>query len=88
MAEIRSAFGRAVRFARQRKSWSQEELAQAAGLDRSHLSHIERGQRDAGLGVQERIATALGLTLTELIAQAEQEREHRRRAAAERRGRC
>lgn len=85
MAEIRSAFGRAVRIARTRKGWSQEGLAHHAGLNRNYVSDIERGVRNPTLEVQEKIAAALGLSLGELMTAADSEREQQRRSA-ERRG--
>jgi transcriptional regulator with XRE-family HTH domain len=82
MATMGAAFGLAVRFARGRRHWSQEQLAEAAGLHRAYVSRIERGDVEPGLSVQERIAAALGISLAELIADAERERE-RYRAARE-----
>jgi len=76
VGEIRRAFGKAVRIARVRKGWSQQQLAETASLARSHLSNIERGTKDPGLEVQERIARALGLSLPELLTAAEHERAH------------
>lgn len=87
MAEIRSAFGTAVRLARTRRRWTQEELAQASGVKRSYLSGIERGERNPSLEIQEKIATALGLTLGELMTATDEERERaRQRHQARRRG--
>ena len=82
MAEIRQAFGTAVRFARQRQGWTQEQLSKATGIERHHLSRIERGTVNPSLQIQDEIATALGMNLSELHADAERERD-RRRAARE-----
>jgi 8-oxo-dGTP pyrophosphatase MutT (NUDIX family)/ribosome-binding protein aMBF1 (putative translation factor) len=78
MAEIRQAFGNAVRFARQRRRWTQAQLAQRAGVQPRYLSEIERGQVNPSLQIQDEIATALGVPLAELIADAERERERYR----------
>jgi len=43
------------------------ELAKMAGLSRSGLGMIERGQRTPRLGALERIATALGVTPSDLL---------------------
>jgi XRE family transcriptional regulator, regulator of sulfur utilization len=75
MATMGAAFGLAVRFARGRRGWSQETLATAANLDRAYISRIERGEVEPGLSVQERIARALETSLSQLIADAERERE-------------
>jgi ribosome-binding protein aMBF1 (putative translation factor) len=79
MADMRRAFGLAIKLARTRRGWTQEQLGKAAGLDRGHISRIERGDLDAGITTQEKIAAALGLSLGELITQAEDEQERRRR---------
>jgi len=72
--ELRLAFGRAVRAQRVTRGWSQERLAAEAGLDRTYISGLERGVRNPALSTQERIAAALGVTVQELVAQAEGER--------------
>jgi transcriptional regulator with XRE-family HTH domain len=47
--------------------WSQEELAERAGLDRTYVSGLERGVRNPSLLSQQRIADALGVQLHELL---------------------
>jgi transcriptional regulator with XRE-family HTH domain len=73
--DLRSAFGLAIRAARERRGWSQEQLADAAGLDRTYVSSLERGLRNPTLITQERLAQALGTPLHELIRAAEAERD-------------
>jgi transcriptional regulator with XRE-family HTH domain len=82
VAEIRRAFGLAVRIFRERRGWNQAELSRASGIDRAYISRIETGGADPGLRVQRRLAEALEVSLTELIAQAEEEfvRSQRRRS--------
>jgi transcriptional regulator with XRE-family HTH domain len=65
-------FGLAVRAARRERGWAQEQLSEAAGLDRTYVSGLERGQRNPTLTTQERIAVALGRTLWELVKVAEE----------------
>lgn len=60
------AFGKAVREFRSERGISQEALAHRAGLDRTYLSGIERGERNPSLLNLYRIADALGVTLAEL----------------------
>ncbi len=79
MAEIRRAFGLAVRIFRERRGWNQAELSRASGVDRGYISRIETGSADPGLQVQRRLAEALAVSLTELVAQAEEELERSRR---------
>lgn len=65
------AVGRVVRTLREQRDMSQADLADAAAISTQHLSHIERGLRNASLGVAARIARALGIPLSELIFRAE-----------------
>lgn len=84
MHDIRWAFGLAVRISRERLGWSQTDLSQKSGIDRGYISRLETGSSDPGLRVQQRLAEALGLTLTELVTQAEDElRRARRRTGDE-----
>lgn len=75
MATMGAAFGLAIRFARQRHGWSQAKLGEVAKLDPAYIGRIERGEIEPGLSVQERLATALDISLSQLIADAERERE-------------
>lgn len=79
MSEFRRAFGLAVRLVRTRRGWTQSQLDNAAGLASGHAGRIERGEVDPNLSTQGKIAAALGVSLAELIAQAEDERERRRK---------
>lgn len=47
---------------------SQEELAHAAGLDRSYMGGVERGDRNVSLDNIHRIARALGCGPAQLFA--------------------
>ena len=57
-----------IKALRERRSWSQEELAEAAGLSRDAISRIERGDREPKLATLEAIANAVGLELAQLLA--------------------
>lgn len=52
-------FGERVRKTRTRRNMSQEALADAAGLHRTHISLIERGLRSVRLETIKRLALAL-----------------------------
>jgi transcriptional regulator with XRE-family HTH domain len=83
VAEIQQAFGLAVRIFRERRGWNQAQLARASTVDRGYISRIETGLVDPGLQVQRRLAEALGVSQTELMAQAEEELERSRRRAGQ-----
>jgi transcriptional regulator with XRE-family HTH domain len=62
--------GEAVRAARKGRGLSQEALADAAGIDRSHMGKIERGERNVTLLNVTRIAKSLDLKPSDLLASA------------------
>lgn len=70
--KIRVAFGLAVRDLRAQMALTQEALAGLAELSVSYVSLLERGQRTATLFAAARIAYVLGISLTELVTEAEQ----------------
>lgn len=55
------AIGAAIRAARRRNGLSQEDLAHDAGLDRSYVGGIERGEHNLTVLNLMRIAKALGI---------------------------
>jgi transcriptional regulator with XRE-family HTH domain len=69
--DIRGAFGQAVRDTRNERGLSQEALAERAGLHRTYVSSLELGQRNVSLLNIERLAKALGITMSELTNNAE-----------------
>ena len=68
---ISSTFGPLVKKRRLAKKLSQEALAEKADVHPTYIGLLERGQRVPGIDVAERIANALGLKLSQLVAQAE-----------------
>lgn len=66
-----TSFGQAVRAARYAQEISQEALADLAGIDRSYMGGIERGEHNVALINIQKIATALDLSIAELMAQAD-----------------
>ncbi len=65
---INQRFGANVRRLREIKGWSQETLAEAAELHRTYISGIENATRNPTLMVIERLARALGVAPSELLA--------------------
>lgn len=65
--DIRAILGANVRRLRLAIELSQEALADAAGIDRTYMSGIERGRRNPSLLVMQRLADALGVEVTSLV---------------------
>lgn len=65
------ALGAAIRQARKERGVSQEELAHRCSTDRSYMSSIERGGQNPGVLTIVRVAEALDMTVTELMAEAQ-----------------
>lgn len=63
----RRAFGDRVRTLRRARGWSQEALAAEAGLHRTYVSSVERGQRNIALDNIHALADALGVPAGELF---------------------
>jgi transcriptional regulator with XRE-family HTH domain len=57
-----------IRRLREDQAISQEELAHRAGLHRTYISQVERAVKSPTLHSLDRIARALGVPLTELVA--------------------
>ena len=68
MQDIRTRFGARVRQLRNDLGWSQEELADKAGLHRTYIGSIERGEQNISLVNIEKLAATLGVSLAELFA--------------------
>jgi transcriptional regulator with XRE-family HTH domain len=64
-------FGRAVRKVREARGLSQEALAVRAGIHRTYVSSIELGKVRLGLDIAKKVANGLGVTLSDLVAEAE-----------------
>ena len=62
--------GAAIRSIRLERGLSQEALADAAGIDRSHMGKIERGERNVSVLNVARVADALNTSVSALMASA------------------
>lgn len=67
MNTLSKRFGKKVRKTRLDKGLSQGDIARRLKLHRSYISGIERGVRNPSLGVVEKIAKALGISVRELL---------------------
>ncbi len=72
MSEVVVCFGTALRQLRERQGWSQETLAEHAQLNRSYVGELERGQAIPSLATVDKLALALSVKGSHLIASAEE----------------
>ena len=63
----RLRFAANLRATRKERGISQEELADLAGLHRTYVGSIERGERNVSIDNIERLATALHLDVVDLL---------------------
>lgn len=64
-AKIR--FGAKLRLAREKSQLSQEALAEKAGLHRTYIGQVERGERNISVDSMERLAAAVGEQLWDML---------------------
>ena len=69
--ELLSAIGHQVRILRQAARMHQETLAARAGVSRSHIVRLEHHPTTIGLRHLHQVADALGVSVSQLIAAAE-----------------
>lgn len=66
------AFGDVLRRVRKEKGISQDKLAYTAGIERSYIGRLERGENIPSLTLIINIANTLGVSAAELVAHTEQ----------------
>jgi transcriptional regulator with XRE-family HTH domain len=67
-SNTRALFAKNLRLFRQVKKISQEELADIAGLHRTYVSSVERGERNISIDNMEKLAQALGVDIRDLLS--------------------
>jgi transcriptional regulator with XRE-family HTH domain len=71
--DYKKAFGEAVRRIRKKRDFSQEDLAERAGIHRTYVGGVERGERNISLENIIAIADALECNISELFAGLDEE---------------
>jgi transcriptional regulator with XRE-family HTH domain len=66
-SSLRQTFADNLRKVRIEKGLSQEALADLAGLHRTYIGSVERGERNISIDNIERLAKALGCRVTDLL---------------------
>lgn len=64
---LSESVGKRIREYRKKKSWTQEQLAEAASLHYSYIGGVERGDRNISLETLEKIVSALDIPAGELF---------------------
>ncbi len=73
--ELQVELGRTIRKLRSERGYSQEAFADVVGLHRTYFGGVERGERNVGVRNLARIAQALEIPLSHLLALAENSHE-------------
>lgn len=64
---LRHVFARNVNAHRTQRRWTQQDLANLSGLDRTFIGHVELGRRNLSIDNIEKMATALGVPAWKLL---------------------
>lgn len=67
MAEISSKLGQNLKRIRTKKGMSQGDISRALEVHRAYVSGIENGKRNPTLGTIQKLADALGVSVSELL---------------------
>jgi len=67
VSSIAARFGQRVRKLRQKRGLSQVEMAHRFGIDRGHISDLERGKKNVCLPMLEVLSKGFGITVSELM---------------------
>ena len=65
------AFGLRIKLLRVSRGWSQEQLAEAAGMHRTFVGQVERGQRGLNVLGLWRLAGAFNIAIGDLFVDVE-----------------
>lgn len=65
--DIRKMFAERLKFLRQERNLSQEELALLSGIDRTYIGRIETLKRTPSLVILYKISIGLNISLSELL---------------------
>ena len=65
--DVNIAFGKRVAELRKNAGYSQEQFAFKCDVDRTYIGTIERGEKSPTLNTIEKIASALGISKSELF---------------------
>jgi transcriptional regulator with XRE-family HTH domain len=61
-------FGRRLKELRKKKGWTQVQMADALGIDRSYISDMENGKLNVCLPTLEVLAQGFGISMARLLS--------------------
>lgn len=61
-------FGKRLRELRKKKGWTQVQMADTLGIDRSYISDMEGGKKNVCLPTLEVLAQGFGVSMAKLIS--------------------
>lgn len=64
---ITQRFGKRLSTLRRKAGWSQQQMSDHVGMNRSFISDMERGARIPSIATAEVIALAFGITMSQLF---------------------
>ena len=64
---IAQRFGKRLRVLREKRGWTQVEMAEKLGIDRAYISDMERGKKNVCLPTLEIIANGFGITISQVL---------------------
>jgi transcriptional regulator with XRE-family HTH domain len=73
MSTLVRHFGATVRELRESRGWTQEQLAEHAGLNRSYVGEIERGSCNASIVTVDNLAHALRVPMARLLSPSQRD---------------
>jgi transcriptional regulator with XRE-family HTH domain len=68
MADLLVRLGNRIRQLRKKRGWTQVEMAEKVGIDRSFLADVERGKRNVSILNVELMAKGLKVSLSQLFS--------------------
>lgn len=75
---LQQIFGEIIKQLRTERNLSQETLAFNAGIDRTYISDIEKGERNISIQVAFKLANALQISFSGLINEIENHGEYKK----------
>ena len=65
--DIYVRLGKRIRLLREKRGWTQQQLADMTRIGRVHLSELENGKREAGLRMLEKVAGSFEISVLDLL---------------------